>query len=219
MPEKTDLIRYYADRAQEYEKIYLKPERQADIAALREVLADTLAGHDVLEVACGTGYWTQPIAEAARSIVATDVNPEVIEIAKAKRYPKGNVRFQLADAYDLSGVAGHFTAGFAGFWWSHIPKSALPGFLEGFHARLGAGTLVVFADNNYVEDSNRPMTRKDEEGNTYQLRTLESGVEYEVLKNFPGEGELRERLAGLAEEISIVSLTYYWCLIYRTRQG
>src|SRR5687767_7217832 len=103
-----DLKEYYARRAAVYEKIYEIPERQDDLAALRRMLKELLAGHDVLEVACGTGYWTLPISSTARSILATDVNEEVLELARAKPYPEGRVRFLLADAYTLSGVEGYF---------------------------------------------------------------------------------------------------------------
>ena len=73
----TDLKRYYAARAAEYDRVYAKPERQADIARLRDILTDLLKGHRVLEVACGTGYWTEPVGRVAESVLATDINPEM----------------------------------------------------------------------------------------------------------------------------------------------
>jgi len=213
MSVNDNLQQYYADRAQEYEKVYQIPERQGALADLRQFLQDTLAGHDVLEVACGTGFWTQPIATTALSIVATDVNPEVIALAKEKPYPEGKVRFQMADAFTLEGVEGDFTAGFAGFWWSHVPRSKLDGFLSSFHRKLGAGGLVVFVDNTPF-GTRHAITSQDDEGNTYQRRRLESGKEYDVLKNLPTEAELQERLSGIAENIRYITLTYYWCLSY-----
>src|SRR5207244_4476853 len=174
-----------------------------------------LSGRDVLEVGCGTGYWPLPISVTARSILATDVGEEVLTLARQKPYPAGKVRFMPADAFTLAGVDGRFGAGFAGFWWSHIDKSRLGAFLEVFHRKLGPGSLVVFTDNNYVDQSSRPIVRQDAEGNTYQLRRLRSGAEYEVVKNFPGEAELRGRLRRVAEDIKFTSLTYYWCLSYR----
>ncbi|HKP52680.1 MAG TPA: class I SAM-dependent methyltransferase [Chloroflexia bacterium] len=215
MNPNSDLKQYYADRAQEYERVYALPERQDDLRALRGLLQELLAGHDVLEVACGTGYWTQPVSETARSILATDVNSEVLDLARKKLYPAGKVRFQLADAFTLEGVSGDFTAGFAAFWWSHIKRSELRGFLKEFHAKLGPGRLVVFADNS-LRGTRHPFTRHDAEGNTFQTRRLEDGREYEVLKNIPTEAELRDCLDGIAADIAFISLTYYWCLTYQT---
>jgi ubiquinone/menaquinone biosynthesis C-methylase UbiE len=210
-----DLKEYYAARALEYEQIYELPERHEDLAALRRLLQDLLSGQDVLEVACGTGYWTLPVSMTARSVLATDVGEEVLEVARRKPYPAGKVTFMPADAFTLDGVEGRFTASFAGFWWSHIARSSLHSFLQAFHRKLGPGSLVVFTDNNYVDQSSRPIVRQDVEGNTYQLRRLHSGAEYEVLKNFPDEAELRDRLRGIAQDIQLTSLTYYWCLSYR----
>jgi demethylmenaquinone methyltransferase/2-methoxy-6-polyprenyl-1,4-benzoquinol methylase len=206
---------YYAQRAAEYERVYAKPERQGDIARLRLLLPELLAGQDVLEVACGTGFWTSVIAQAARTILATDATGEMLDLARAKRYPVGRVRFGRADAYLLENIAGPFTAGFAGFWWSHVPRSRLAAFLRTLHENVGTGGLMVFIDNRYVAGSNHPMTRVDADGNTYQQRTLADGHRFEVLKNFPDADELRTTVAGLADEITITTLTYYWCLHYR----
>ena len=61
----SDLLTYYAARAAEYENVYAKPERQSDLARLRETVPAYFVGRRVLEVACGTGYWTRLIAPHA----------------------------------------------------------------------------------------------------------------------------------------------------------
>src|SRR6202043_371464 len=68
------LAEYYQQRAAEYDAVYAKPERQQDLAQLKELLPPLVAGRHVLEIAAGTGYWTQVIAPAAASITATDLN-------------------------------------------------------------------------------------------------------------------------------------------------
>ena len=66
--------KYYSKRAAEYEQIYQKPERQHELDWLRQRIPALLEGRTVLEVACGTGYWTQFIARAARKVHACDIN-------------------------------------------------------------------------------------------------------------------------------------------------
>ena len=210
-----DLREYYARRAREYERVYAKPERQGDLARLTTFVRDTLRGHDVLEVACGTGYWTRVIAQVAHSVVATDSTPETITVAQAKECPRGSVQFEVADAFALGDVGGPFTAGFAGFWWSHVPRERLAAFLESWHRAVGPEGLIVVADNLYVEGSNSPIKRRDDHGNTYQQRTLDNGQQFEVLKNFPTEAELRGVLQDHAWDVSVTSFTYYWCMTYR----
>jgi ubiquinone/menaquinone biosynthesis C-methylase UbiE len=211
------LVDYYRQRAKEYEQVYAKPERQADLAALKELVAREMAGHQLLEIACGTGYWTQVCAPEARSVLAVDLAEETLEIARAKEFPFGKVRFGLADAYHLEDVPGAFTAGLACFWWSHIPRGRVPAFLDGWHRRLGAGARVLLLDNRFVAGSSTPISRRDAAGNTYQARKRTDGSSQEVLKNFPTAQELLEALGGLALDPRITEFPYYWCLSYRVR--
>ena len=212
--EPSDLVEYYRRRAGEYEAIFAKPERQADLARLRELIPERLHGARVLELACGTGYWTQVIAPAAASVLATDLAEEPMRIAQSKRYPP-NVEFRIADAYALQGL-GRFEAAFAGFWWSHVPRGRIEAFLASLHGCLQRGARVLFMDNLYVGGSSTPISSLDAEGNSYQLRTL-GDAQVRVLKNFPGEAELRTRLSPYATELWYTQLEYYWLLEYRLK--
>jgi ubiquinone/menaquinone biosynthesis C-methylase UbiE len=206
---------YYARRAAEYEKIYAKPERQADLARMRADIPALFRDERVLEIACGTGYWTPLIAARAASVVALDYAEETLEIARSKAYPRGNVRFEQGDAYQLPRWNERFSACYAGFWWSHVPLERIDPFLEGLHARLRPGARVAFMDNLYVEGSSTPLARRDAAGNTYQRRRLADGSAHEVLKNFPAREELEERLGRHGAEVRVVAYEYYWLASYR----
>lgn len=211
------MVDYYAKRANEYERIYEKPERQNDLAVLKQLCTRTFAGRDVLEVACGTGYWTQIVSQTAKSITATDVNGEVLRIARAKKYGCETF-FQKVDAFHVDSLAkGNFTAGLAMFWWSHLRRSEIKGFLGGFHRLFPEGSRLAFMDNRYVPGSSTPISRTDGEGNTYQLRQLENGTEHEILKNFPAENEIRNVLGDSAKAIGWTALPYYWFLTYELK--
>jgi SAM-dependent methyltransferase len=213
--KQEELLAYYRHRAHEYEQIYEKPERQADLERVRAWLRGALAGQRILEVACGTGYWTAELAPVAAEIVATDASPEVLALAHQKQYPPNRVRFELADAYALAHVAGSFTAGFAAFWWSHVPRERQPDFLASLHRRLGVGAAVVLLDNRYVAGSSTPIARWDAAGNSYQRRRLAGGTEHEVLKNFPSAADLEAVLTPVARDLSIAEFGYYWGAWYR----
>jgi demethylmenaquinone methyltransferase/2-methoxy-6-polyprenyl-1,4-benzoquinol methylase len=206
---------YYARRAAEYEKIYHKPERQSDLARLRADLPALFDGERVLELACGTGYWTPLIAARAQSVVALDLNEETLQLARTKPYPKKNVTFQQGDAYALPAWPEKFSACFAGFWWSHIPLSRLDGFLEGLSAKLATGARVAFLDNRYVAGSSTPISRRDADGNGYQQRQLADGTTHEVLKNFPTAGQMEKRLGRHGGDVRFTNYQYYWVATYR----
>jgi SAM-dependent methyltransferase len=212
MARDPSMTEYYARRAAEYERIYTKPERQADLAALRVRLAELLAGRRVYEVACGTGYWTHVCASAAASIHATDCTPEVLELARSKDYPPECVSFGLADAFALPAAPQACDAGLACFWWSHLRRGGqLADFLRGFRERLIPGSRLVFLDNVYVEGSSTPVSRRDKDSNTYQWRRLSDGTTHEVLKNFPTENEVRSILGEIgARSVRWELFPYYW---------
>jgi SAM-dependent methyltransferase len=216
---EASMAGYYADRAQEYERVYEKPERQADLTELRGIVQRQFSGAHVFEVACGTGYWTEILARSAASVVATDINDSVLALARSKRIDRRRVTFRREDAYALPVLPQKFTGGFAGFWYSHIPKARVQSFLRGFHRMLGPGARVMFIDNAYVEGSSTPVSRTDLAGDTYQTRRLDDGSTHEVLKNFPTESELCSAVAGWATDVEVECLRYYWILRYVVRVG
>ena len=191
-----EMKEYYALRAAEYERIYAKPERQDDLSRLTAMVRDGLAGCRVLEIACGTGWWTERYAKVAAFALGTDINEEVLAVARAKSYPENRVRFEIADAFVLQKIAGQFDAVFAGFWWSHLERSAIAKFLAQCAARVGgkgSGARLMFLDNRYVAGSSTPIAEADASGNTWQLRKIDDGSTHRILKNFPDADELNRR--------------------------
>jgi demethylmenaquinone methyltransferase/2-methoxy-6-polyprenyl-1,4-benzoquinol methylase len=160
-----------------------------------------LAGCDVLEIACGTGNWTQVLARRVRRIVATDINEETLERAKAKEYPAGVVDFRTADAYSLVDIGGDFTGAFASDWWSHVPRSLLGPFLDRLHTCLAAGARVVFLDMLPRDHPDLRPYRRDQEGNAICRRRLPDGSAFDVVKNFPEKKDVLETLAGRSDRV------------------
>ena len=207
---------YYAKRAATYERVYLKPERQSDLRAMAAWLARQFIGRRVLELACGTGWWTPHGAALAQHWRATDLNPETLAVAQAKTMPAGKVRFQTVDAFTLNELGDEtFDAAFAGFWWSHVPLAKLPAWLDTLHARLSPGATVVMLDNRFVPGSSTPISRHDDAGNTYQQRPLDDGSSQEVLKNFPTAKQAFATLGPRASHPQWICYEHYWVLQYQ----
>lgn len=208
------LAEYYAKRATEYERIYARPERQADLAALRARIGKILAKKSVLELACGTGYWTEVIAGRAKQVTALDANDEVLKIARTKRYPAGRVELLNGNCYQIPDFERRHEALFAGFWWSHVPRQDLDAFLSMAVGAVAPGALIAFLDNRYVEGSSTPVSRHDAQGNSYQTRKLDDGSTHEVLKNFPDESELIQRVSRHGWGAHVDLLPHYWMLTW-----
>lgn len=216
MTNDADLIRYYKDRAPEYDKLYTRADRQEHLREASDILQNIFRGKEVLEIACGTGYWTEQISRTAKSILATDINEAMLTVAKTKHYAPAPVVFEKRDMY-ASSEKKHESL-FGGFIWSHILVQERDGFIDAMNNHVVPGGTVAFIDNLYVEGSNLPITETDAQGNTYQTRTLDNGTQHKVLKNFPTEEELRKLLDGKAGDVRFTPLPYYWILEYRVRR-
>ncbi|PYL08718.1 MAG: hypothetical protein DME33_06485 [Verrucomicrobia bacterium] len=57
-------------------------------------------GMNVLELGCGTGYFTRELARSGADIIAIDVSRELLEIARVN-CSAPNVRYELQNAYEL----------------------------------------------------------------------------------------------------------------------
>jgi ubiquinone/menaquinone biosynthesis C-methylase UbiE len=207
---------YYAARAKEYDQIYAKPERQADLRLIEQWLPSRFVGARVIEIAAGTGYWSQFIAPIATSLLGVDASVETLQIAQA-RTNNENAQWLVGDAYALPAPDEPFDAAFAGFWFSHVPLARQQEFLLGLNKTLQSGARVVMLDNLYVEGNSTPLTAPDSEGDTYQLRKLADASSHRVLKNYPNEFDLCELVASFGEQSTYTTWQYYWAFEYVIR--
>src|SRR5262249_28863152 len=158
--------------AREYDNFYRVPRRQEELVQLRTWMLEHSRGANILEIAAGTGYWTEIAASVAQSITATDCNKEVLAILAQRSLGRG-AKALVADAYALPRFDESFDLGMAHLWWSHVGKERRAEFLMQFTARLQPGATVLMLDQTYEEGISIPTSRTDEWGNNHTLRTLE----------------------------------------------
>ena len=212
---------YYRKRAPEYEEIYYKlnPELQKGNNNTAELLKEYLKNRYVIEVACGTGYWTQFLSETAEKVVATDILEEVIFLAKEKTY-SCDVQFQIADAYDLPFEKSSFNGALANFWFSHIPKTKIDSFLKGLHYILQPESRVFICDNNYIEEMGGPIISKENASDMVKLRTLSDGSQHQIIKNYYSIDELCSIFEKHVEGFSKSNINYskyFWRVFYELK--
>jgi len=63
----------------------------------------------ILDVACGAGFLSNPLAKAGHEVVGIDASPESLEVAR-RHDDTGSVLYQNADALALPFQDGHFDA-------------------------------------------------------------------------------------------------------------
>jgi ubiquinone/menaquinone biosynthesis C-methylase UbiE len=186
-----EMKRYYQASASEYDAIVNRqgrydqgPELNARwFAEWDEVLAQLHAFHltgDVLELAAGTGIWTQQLLRSASTVTAVDASADMLAINQAK-VTSPRVTYVLADLFSWQ-PARVYDALFFGFWISHVPREQLDAFLRSCWAWLRPGGKLFF-----VDDTGGTTTAPDQpvrQGRQIETRTLHDGQSFQIVKNF-----------------------------------
>lgn len=217
MPQRSDsLVDYYSRGAAEYESIFERddPVRQDEQAALTSAMQAALRGRRVLELACGTGYWTERLAVVAEEVLATDASEEMLGLARSKPLDRHRVRFQLADAYKASAMEGDFNGGLANFWLSHVARSRLRQFLAQFHQRLESGSVIFIADNMFVPGLGGELVAVPGAEDTFKNRTLSDGSRCDILKNYFDADELQAIFTPWGRNLRIHRGECFWWATY-----
>jgi ubiquinone/menaquinone biosynthesis C-methylase UbiE len=208
------VIEYYAKTAASAGQDYEAAGLQDELAQLRGRVQQLMRGHVVLELACGGGYWTGAIAQVCDTLLATDVNPALIELAR-ERLAHDAVRWSVVDALDIPAELGEFSAVFIGFLWSNLVRDEQERLLAQLRKRVGKDVLLVMLDDVQAEEES--VARTDMQGNTFQIFVSADGERYELPKNFPSDSALRKRLSPAVREIKIERTEHYWLATCRLK--
>ena len=192
-----EMKRYYQASASEYDAIFNRwgrydqgPELNARwFAEWDEVFAQLHTFHltgDVLELAAGTGTWTQQLLRSASTVTAVDASAEMLAINQAK-VASPRVTYVLADLFCWQ-PERVYDALFFGFWISHVPREQLDAFLRSCSSFLRPGGKMFF-----VDDTGGPTTAPDQpvrRDHQIERRTLPDGSSFQIVKNFYEATEL-----------------------------
>lgn len=212
---------YYDRRASEYEAVYRRddPVRQKELGDMEVAVKEAMRGKRVLEIACGTGYWTERVVETAGHVVGIDAAPATLEIAQSKNLPQDKVDFRLGDAYDKKTFSGDFDAGLAMFWFSHVPRQQIPKFLTELHGALKGGSTVFLAENMLQEGIGGELIHKPGMNDTFKRRKLADGSTHDILKNYYTHAELEAILSPFATDLQINMGVCFYRARYITRMN
>ena len=227
MPEPMDVWRprlnaqleYYRARASEYDEWFLRQgryDRGADENArwrreADEVRESLIAGHpggDVLELASGTGIWSQELLPKARSLTVVDGAEEMLAI-HADRIRDPRIRRIHADLFAWSPEQRYDFVAF-GFWLSHVPSELFASFFATVARCLVPGGRFFFVDSRYAESSTARDHQLSPADAEVQTRRLNDGRSFEIVKRFPSAAELSQDLEELGWETQIETTETYF---------
>lgn len=147
----------------------------------------------VLELACGTGIWTQQLAAHAESVTALDASPEALAICRA-RVSEPNVSYVKADLFEWE-PRERYDVCFFGFWLSHVPRERWQAFWNMVASALSPGGRVFFVDSARSDLASAADHLLPELGEQTMLRRLSDGREYTIVKHWFEPDALRECLS------------------------
>ncbi|MFB9441476.1 class I SAM-dependent methyltransferase [Dactylosporangium vinaceum] len=191
----AEQVGYYRSRAAEYDATAygdLGPARER----IARIVGELAPRGRVLELACGTGLWTEPIARVADSVLAVDAAPEAIAIAR-ERLTGGDVTFEVADIFAFT-TGERFDVVFFSAWLSHVPAERFAGFWQRLRGLLADGGRVLFIDEPVDNSAKEAFV-----GDAIVERTLNDGRTFRIVKWFIDPAALSERLRALGWQCSV----------------
>ncbi|MGH9214049.1 MAG: class I SAM-dependent methyltransferase [Acidimicrobiales bacterium] len=200
----AEQLAYYRAVANEYE------DHTIDVPGQDELLSAIDSFHPtgaVLELACGSGIWTERLLRSATTVTAVDGAPEMLARARSRVGSSASVRFIQADLFSWKADRRYDTV-FFGFWISHVPKEKFASFWSLVAEALEPGGRVFFFDDNH-----RTETELIEGVNsTVVQRRLNDGTPFKVIKIPYEPADLERRLRDLQWNIRVTGTSgpFYW---------
>lgn len=209
---------YYNQRAGEYDQWWLRqgrydrgPEPNARWRAEQEVLFAALDDFGprgrVLELAGGTGIWSEKLLARAEELTVVDGSAEMIAINAARLGP-GRARYIQADLFQWRPDRRYDTI-FFGFWLSHVPPERFEGFWHAVGSALAPEGRVFFVDS-CKDPTSTAVDHRIELRDDRVTRRLNDGREFQVYKLYYDPRSLEARLSGLGWSFDVARTDTYF---------
>lgn len=205
---------FYRCRAGEYDEWWQRRGRydrgredaaewQAEVAQVERSLSLAGGTGDVLELAGGTGWWTERLAATATTLTVVDGSVETLELNR-RRVRRDDVSYLEADLFTWEPpVAGAFDLVFFSFWLSHVPRHRVGAFWSLVARCLAPDGCAFLIDNRDDPRVTRPDPYVYAREGDVQRRRLNDGSEHRVVKVFYQPDELVGVLAPLGWDATI----------------
>lgn len=220
-------IAYYRARATEYDEWFYKVGRYnqgeewnaqwfAEVEEVIQFLQAFGSCENVLELACGTGIWTEQLLKIAQHIDALDASPEVLQLNRAKLGNSPQVDYQEVDLFAWQPTQTYDLVTFA-FWLSHVPPEKLHEFMQKVWQSVKPGGQVFMVDSRPKLES----TARDnsvENHQDYRLkRTLNDGRDFEIVKVFYEPAHLQQVFEQVGFEVDVLRTEHFFIYAQATK--
>jgi demethylmenaquinone methyltransferase/2-methoxy-6-polyprenyl-1,4-benzoquinol methylase len=210
---------YYRERAGEYDDWWFRrgrydhgPETNArwllDVAEAHLALERFKPTGDVVELACGTGLWTERLLGDVTSVTAIDGSPEMLELCQT-RVADPRVSYIQADLFAWEPDTTYDVC-FFGFWLSHVPEERFETFWEKVRRAVGSEGRVFFIDSLRSQQASATDHKLPDQDEEMMLRRLADGREYQIIKRFHEPEPLQRRLGELGWSVQVKATSEFF---------
>ena len=161
----NEQIAFYRQIAGEYDQQVYDGSNWEQMADA--VLKDCPHVATCLELASGTGLWTQRLLDYADSITAVDSSPEMQAIS-AKRIIDPRISRVTADLFNLE-LSESYNLVFGAFWLSHVPMERFDSFWAQVASYLKPNGHVLLVDSYSSGPGGGGSTRRLSDGHTFNI--------------------------------------------------
>ncbi|MGI2906363.1 class I SAM-dependent methyltransferase [Tolypothrix sp. VBCCA 56010] len=212
-------IDYYRARASEYDEWFYRIGRYDrgdeikerwfnEVNVVKQALQQVGQVEEILELASGTGIWTQELLNIGKKITAIDASEEVIEINRSK-LNSPNVEYRQIDLFTWEPDA-EYDLVFFSFWLSHVPPELLDFFLTKLYKSVRVGGQVFIVDSRLEHTSTANNHILIDDGSIYKSRKLNDGREFQIVKIYYHPDKLQNKLTQVGFQANVKQTDNYF---------
>ena len=218
----SEQLAYYRARAAEYDEWWYRTGRYnrgaehrsrwiEDITELTTAVKNFAPCGRNLELAGGTGIWSEKLLPFSESLTVVDGSPEVLAINQAKLRSE-RVRYVEADLFKWT-PEEHYDTVFFSFWLSHVPDVKFDKFWQLVHSCLTPGGRVFFIDSRR-DPSSTAVDHVLPKQDSAMERKLNDGRAFNIYKLFYDPPALESRLADIGWSVTVEQTSQFFIYGY-----
>jgi demethylmenaquinone methyltransferase/2-methoxy-6-polyprenyl-1,4-benzoquinol methylase len=188
---RRSMLRYYDERAPEYEDAYVIGTGTASIpnpdvfrreAALLTGIVERFARGRIVDLACGTGYWLPYYAARGSTLTLIDQSPRMLDECR-KKIAALNIEDRAslvqADVFDHRFEQRAYDSALVGFLISHLTEEQEEQLFVRLHAMLDTRGRFLILDSAYSPERARFNAKIEQ-----QERRLNDGTRFDIYKRY-----------------------------------
>lgn len=198
--ERREMFAYYDARADIYDEFYqgsgaavpeLSGSYPRDTAGCLDLVAGVCRG-DVLDLACGTGFWLRAYGSRCAAVTLVDQSPAVLARC-VRRLDELGLRHLATivqgDVFEVLLPSAAFDSALIGFFLSHLTDEQIERLFARVREAVRPDAAVAIVDSGW-SDVRAPFCRRD----GFERRPTPGGRAFRIRKRYFTRNEIEEML-------------------------